>query len=411
MAQTDPITDHPPGAGMAALAGVRVLDFSHVFQGPVATQLLADYGADVIKVERPGAGDWSRSWGPFIDGVSMPFANLNRNKRSLAVDMKQEAGKRIVLQLAASADVLVHNFRGGTMEKLGLGYADLVAINPRLIYASSSGWGDTGPYVARRRGGHDLMARAEGGWFYQPDPETPPAPAGISIDYPAGLMLAQGILLALLARTQTGRGQQVTTDLLSVAFHAHAWSGAEALNRERIHQVDGVGATEAAIDKVFRTRDGWLELSPVFSDNALRDISRAMGLGDLSDDPRFGTPQDRLANRAAMNAILAEHFLADTTENWLARLEPQGVLCGKVRSFEEAADDPQVAANGMIVEMNHADAGPLRLLGTPLRLYATPPTYRIAPPKLGEHTRAILAELGYADAAVDALYHEHVIAG
>lgn len=397
------------GGSLAALAGIRVLDFSHVFQGPVATQLLADYGADVIKVERPGAGDWSRSWGPFIDGVSMPFANLNRNKRSIAVDMKQPAGKEIVLQLVQSADVLVHNFRGGTMEKLGLGYDDVQVMNPRLIYASSSGWGDTGPYVERRRGGHDLMARAEAGWFYQADPGTPPAPAGISIDYPAGLMLAQGILLALLARMQTGRGQQVTTDLLSVAFHAHAWSGAEALNRGRIHQVDGVGATEAAIDKVFRTQDGWLELSPVFSENSLRDISLAMGLGDLSDDPRFRTPQDRLANRNAMNAILAEHFLADTTENWIARLEPQGVLCGKIRSFDEAADDPQIAANGMIVEMEHASAGPLRLLGTPLRLGDTPPSYRIAPPELGEHTRAILGELGYGGEAIDTLLAKRVV--
>jgi crotonobetainyl-CoA:carnitine CoA-transferase CaiB-like acyl-CoA transferase len=177
-----------------------VLDFSHVFQGPVATQLLADYGADVIKVERPDMGDWSRAWGPFVDGVSMPFANLNRNKRSLTVNMKHPAGRQVVLDLVATADVLVHNFRAGVMEKLGLGYDDLQRLYPRLVYASSSGWGDAGPYVERGRGGHDLMARAEAGWFYQPDPATPPAPAGISVDYPAGLMLAQGILLALLAR-------------------------------------------------------------------------------------------------------------------------------------------------------------------------------------------------------------------
>ena len=149
----------------AALQGIRILDFSHVFQGPVATQLLADYGADVIKVERPGSGDWSRSWGPFIEGVSMPFAGLNRNKRSITVNTKDPAGKEIIFQLVKSADVLVHNFRGGVMEKLGLGYEDLKVINPRLIYAASSGWGDHGAYVERRRGGHDLMARAEDGWF------------------------------------------------------------------------------------------------------------------------------------------------------------------------------------------------------------------------------------------------------
>jgi crotonobetainyl-CoA:carnitine CoA-transferase CaiB-like acyl-CoA transferase len=388
-----------------------VLDFSHVFQGPVATQLLADYGADVIKVERPDMGDWSRAWGPFVDGVSMPFANLNRNKRSLTVNMKHPAGRQVVLDLVATADVLVHNFRAGVMEKLGLGYDDLQRLYPRLVYASSSGWGDAGPYVERGRGGHDLMARAEAGWFYQPDPATPPAPAGISVDYPAGLMLAQGILLALLARAQTGEGQRVTTDLLSVAFHAHAWTGAAALNEDRNLDPRGVGATEDAVDKAFRTRDGWIELSPVFSANALRDISVALGLGDLSTDPRFATSQGQLAHRAEMNALLAATFVTRTTDEWIALLEPQGVLCGKIRSFAEAADDPQIAANGMVVEIEHATAGRLRLLGTPLRLHATPPRHALPPADLGQHTRAVLEELGYSAAAIDELQAQGVVGG
>ncbi|MCK5174488.1 MAG: CoA transferase, partial [Planctomycetes bacterium] len=148
-----------------ALEGIRILDFSHVYQGPVGTQILADYGADVIKVERPGSGDWSRAWGPFVKDVSLPFANLNRNKRSITVDMKQEDGKEIIRKLVKSSDILVHNFRQGVMEKLGFGYDDLKEINPSLIYAASSGWGDTGPYAERGRAGHDMMARAEGGWF------------------------------------------------------------------------------------------------------------------------------------------------------------------------------------------------------------------------------------------------------
>lgn len=392
------MTDQP-----AALHGIRILDFSHVFQGPVATQLLADYGADVIKVERPGSGDWSRSWGPFVEDVSMPFANLNRNKRSLAINAKHPAGKEILLALVQQADVLVHNFRSGAMEKLGLGYADLKLVNPRLIYASSSGWGDDGPYVERGRGGHDLMALAETGWFYQPDPETPPAPAGISADYAAGLMLAQAILLALLARTQTGRGQQVTTDLLSVAFHAHAWHAAGDLNQQRLQPGDGVGSTEQAINKTFRTQDGWIEISPVFSDNALRDISVALGLGDLSQDPRFAEPADRIANKEAMNALLADRFREKSTDEWLAELEPQGVLCARVRSFAEAADDPQITANKMVVEMAHPTAGSLRLLGTPARLHGTPAQHRIAPAALGEHTREILSELGYSAEKIEQL--------
>jgi crotonobetainyl-CoA:carnitine CoA-transferase CaiB-like acyl-CoA transferase len=385
------------------LQGVRILDFSHVFQGPVATQLLADYGADVIKVERPDGGDWSRNWGPFVADVSMPFANLNRNKRSLTINAKHPTGKEILLKLVQAADVLVHNFRGGAMEKLGLGYEDLKHVNPRLIYATSSGWGDHGPYVDRGRGGHDLMALAETGWFYQADPETPPVPAGISADYAAGLMLAQAILLALFARTHTGRGQMVSTDLLSVAFHAKAWHAAGELNQQQLQKGEGVGATEAAINKSFQTKDGWIEISPVFSDNALRDISVALGLGDLSQDLRFIKPADRFANRAAMNAELGARFLAHTTDEWIATLEPQGVLCAKIRSFAEAAEDPQIAANNMVVEMTHPTAGPLRLLGTPARLHGTPPQYQRAPSALGEHTAEILAELGYTAGQIDAL--------
>lgn len=388
---------------IVALQGIRIVDFSHVFQGPVATQLLADYGADVIKVERPGGGDWSRSWGPFVGDVSMPFANLNRNKRSLTINAKDAQGKEVLLNLLKTADVLVHNFRGGAMEKLGLGYEDLKSINPRLIYASSSGWGDHGPYVERGRGGHDLMALAETGWFYQKDAESAPVPAGISADYAAGLMLAQAILLALLARTHTGEGQKVSTDLLSVAFHAKAWHAAGDLNQERLDAGAGVGATEAAIDKSFQTSDGWIEISPVFSDNALRDISVALGLGDLSLDPRFADPKDRVANKVAMNAALAARFRERTTDEWLATLEPQGVLCAKIRSFADAAEDPQIAANRMVVEMEHPDVGPLRLLGTPARLHSTPPQYQRPPSSLGEHTAEILSELGYTAEQIDAL--------
>jgi crotonobetainyl-CoA:carnitine CoA-transferase CaiB-like acyl-CoA transferase len=393
----------------SALSGIRVVDFSHVYQGPVGTQLLADYGADVIKIERPDAGDWSRRWGPFVHGVILPFAGLNRNKRSFAINAKSPRGREAIRALIATADVVVHNFRSGVMEKLGLGYEQLSAAYPRLIYASSGGWGDHGPSADRARGGHDLMARAEAGWFTQPDPAKPPFPAGISADYPAGLMLMQGILMALVARARTGQGQRVTTDLLSVAFHAHSWEGPAAMNAARVTEVSGVSANESIVDKSFATQDGYIEISPVFSDNAVRDISVAIGLGDLSQDPRFATHALQLENRRELNGLLAVRFREQSTEAWLAELEPKGVFCAKVNTLEEAVEDPQLNANGMVIEIEHAAAGKLRLPGTPVRLHGTPPVPRTFAPELGAHTVELLRELGYDETALAQLRAEGAI--
>ncbi|GAB5560047.1 MAG: CaiB/BaiF CoA-transferase family protein [Synoicihabitans sp.] len=403
MSSTDP--------NSAALAGLKILDFSHVYQGPVGTQILADYGADVIKVERPGKGDWSRAWGPFAQGVSLPFANLNRNKRSVAVNLKSPAGLGFVRRLVKEADVVVHNFRKGVMEKNGLGYEDVQAINPGIVYAWSSGWGDHGPYADSGRAGHDMMARAEAGWFVEMGEGRPPVPGGVSIDYCAGLNLMNAIMMALFQRERTGQGQFVSTDLLSVAFHAHAWEGAVELNAEKVDAPAAVGGTEAAILKAFLTADGAIEISPVFSDNALRDISTAMELGDLSDDPRFVTEALQIENQQALNEILADRFKAKTTHEWLVELEARGVLCARINSFAEAARDPQIAANDMIVDMKHRTAGHLKLLGTPVRLHATPPTLRRPPPDLGEHSNEVARELGYSVSEIEEMVSTGVLTG
>jgi len=398
------------GTERGALDGIRIVDFSHVFQGPVCTQLLADFGADVIKVERPDGGDWSRRWGPFIADISMPFVNLNRNKRGLALNLKEERGKKILLELIKTADVLVHNFRPGTMERLGLGYEEVEKLNPRLVYAYSSGWGDEGPYVERGRGGHDMMARASAGHFAPLGPDGLPMPAGISADYPAGLLLGQAILIALLARERTGRGQFVSTDLLSAAFHANAWSGAGPLNSARVEREGDIGAAEKAIRVSFATLDGYIEISPVFSPDALKDIAQAMELDHLLENPRFATADDRIANRDELNEILAERFLDRKTEEWIGLLEPKGVLCAEILTYEEAAADPQIEANEMVVEMEHPRAGTLRVLGTPIRLRGTPGDVRENPPDLGEHSAEILGELGYSGEQIAGLEEDGVIA-
>jgi crotonobetainyl-CoA:carnitine CoA-transferase CaiB-like acyl-CoA transferase len=324
--------------------------------------------------------------------------------------MKQDEGKAMILKLVERADILVHNFRQGVMEKLGFGYEDLKAVNPALVYATSSGWGDTGPYAERGRGGHDMMARAEAGWFTFYDEEKAPIPGGISIDYAAGLNLMVGILTALAHRLRTGEGQYVSTDLLSVAFHAHAWDAAAQLNREKIDRPAAVGGTEAAINKAFKTQDGFIEISPVFSDNALRDISTAMDLGDLSLRENFSTEDLQIANRIELNEILASEFLKKTTSQWMESLESQGVLCARINSFQEAAADPQIACNNMVVSMTDPEVGELKLLGTPVRLKGTPPQLKSFPPKLGQHNKAVALELGYTEDEISEFFEKGVLA-
>jgi crotonobetainyl-CoA:carnitine CoA-transferase CaiB-like acyl-CoA transferase len=388
------------GKSLKALGDIRIIDFSHVFQGPMGTQLLADFGADVVKIERPGGGDWSRHWGPYIDAVSLPYLSLNRNKRSITLDLKCEAGKQVLFQLVETADVLVHNFRPSVMEKLGLGYDELKDTYPKLIYACSTGWGDKGPDVERGRAGHDVMARASAGLFEPLGPNGLPIPVGISADYPAGLLLMIGILTALHAREKTGKGQLVTTDLLSAAFHANTWHSASELNRARITSHDGVGASEDAIRASFKTRDGYIEISPVFSDDALRDLSLALGLTDLSEDPRFVDKKTRPKHADQINAILDQRFLEKSTAEWISILEPQGILCAEVKTYAEAADNPQMQANNMVIEIAPQDHHPLRVLGTPIRLYGTPSSHRAPPPELGQHNTEVLKELGYTDAQI-----------
>lgn len=394
------------------LDGISVLDFTHVWQGPLSTQILGDFGANVIKVERPGRGDWTRGYGPYRNNESLVFAGLNRNKRSIVVDMSSAEGKEVVRKILEHVDVVVNNFRPGVEEKMGLDYDSVKKVNPSIIHAHSSGWGDEGPYVERRRGGHAKMAQATGGLFFFPENGSEPIPSGISIDYPTGLLLTIGIVMALYNRQKTGMGEKVTTDLLSAAVYNHVWKAGRILNSGNM--VDGdenLGATEMAIKNCWRTSDSFIEISPVFSDDFLRDLCYAMEIEDLSADERFSKPEYRLTNRDELNLILGDEFLKHTTSEWIAKLEPHKVLCAEIKTPEEALNDPQVIANGMVIEMVMNEKNRIKLLGNPVRLRNSPAEYKKFPPTHGENTIEVLLEVGFSQKEIELFLENKVVFG
>ncbi len=378
------------GATALPLDGVRVLDFTQVMMGPCCTQMLGDYGADVIKIERAGMGDLSRwSVGEDPDGGNNPvFASLNRNKRSLALDLKSEADRDVVRRLVETADVVVNNFRPGVMERMGFGYEELKRINPRIIWAMGSGYGRDGPYV--RKGGQDVLAQAMTGAMHRrAGPEIPLSiyPTALA-DYAAGMHLVQGILLALLQRERIGEGQEISVSLYNSML-------AMQMQEAAMHLMRGRDLNWAAMPLagVFETTDGAIVMVGAFKENPLREICRALDLDDLSADPRYANLEQQKAHRPELQAIFRETFAGGTTARWVERLEAVDILCAPVRSLEEALDDPQTAFNRMIVESEPSATGPVRLLGSPIEMSAAPFAIRHPPPRLGEHRDEVLAEL------------------
>jgi crotonobetainyl-CoA:carnitine CoA-transferase CaiB-like acyl-CoA transferase len=370
------------------LAGIRVIDFTQVMLGPCATQMLADFGADVIKVERPGAGDLSRSfYGETSEAAlnNAVFASLNRNKRSIEIDTKSSQGKEMVYDLVRHADVIVDNFRAGVMDRLGFGYDRLKAINPGIICASGTGFGATGPYA--HKGGQDVLAQAMSGVMdKRSDPSIPKSIYPTTLcDYTAGMHLVQGILAALLARAKSGQGQQVSVSLYDSMIAMQMQEAAQ-------WNVHGEVLNWAAmpLTGVFDTTDGALVVVGAFKANPLRDICTALGIDDLSPD--YPTLAIQRANKPYLQGVFREHFATNTTEHWLERLEGQDLLCAPVRSLDVALDDPQTAINGMLVEIDHPILGGITLVGSPVHLSDAPMTIRHVPPRLGEHTDEIIAE-------------------
>ncbi len=371
-----------------------MLDLTRVLSGPYCTMLLGDMGARVIKVEQPGRGDDTRRWGPpFVAGESSYFLSINRNKESVTLDFKHPDGRAALDALVARADVLVENFRPGTLARLGLDYASLAAAHPRLIYASISGYGQTGPRAAEP--GYDAVLQGEGGLMsLTGSAGGPPYRLGVAVvDIVAGMFAAQGILLALIARGQTGRGQQVDVAMLdSVAALLTYQAGIVFATGQSPGRMGNRHPSIAPYD-VFDAADGPLVLA-IGNDDQWQRFCRVAGLTALGRDERFTTNEMRVKHYTVLEAPIAAALRTRPRAAWTADLVAAGVPCGPVRPVDEVLADPQLAAREMLASLAHPVAGHVAMLGLPVKLSDTPGALRVAPPTLGQHTDAVLAEIG-----------------
>ncbi len=386
---------------MGALSHLRVLDLSRVLAAPWATQILGDLGAEVIKIEKPGEGDETRRFGPpFLTdkdgkrGDATYFLTANRNKKSLTVDMAQADGAALIKRLARRAHVVVENFKTGSLAKYGLDYESLKAENPALIYCSLTGFGHDGPY--RDKAGYDYVIQGMGGLMSvtgQQDgaPGAEPMKVGVAVsDLVTGLYTAIGILAAVIHQSRTGEGQSIDMALFDCQVAALANQATNYLAGGMVPERLGNAHPNIVPYQVFATADGHLILA-TSNDNQFRRFAAVAGLETVAADPRYSTNAERVANRQAVVDLLTPVFAQRTTAQWIADLEAANVPCGPINRIDDVFADPQAIARGLTMTMQHAAAGPLELVASPLRLSATPAEYRNAPPLLGEHTDEILS--------------------
>jgi crotonobetainyl-CoA:carnitine CoA-transferase CaiB-like acyl-CoA transferase len=389
---------------MGPLAGVKVIELAHVMAGPTCGLMLADMGADVIKLEKlPDGDDSRRSIPPVIQGEAAAYLMMNRNKRGIAVDLKHAQGREIGRRLLGSADVAIENFRKGTMERLGLGYDALREINPGLIYCEVSGFGRTGPYA--ERGGFDLIAQGMSGLMSitGEGPGRPPVKCGAPVtDITAGILAAMGVLAAYVHRLKTGQGQRVDASLFEAGIVHTYWQSAIAFATGIAPGPLGSAHPLSAPYQAFETADGWITIGAANQSNWLK-LTDALEASALKSDPRFASNETRMANLPALVAALAPLLKQRSSADWLKRFEAAGVPAGPVLDVAQMHADPQTRAREMVVEVPHSRVGKTRTVGAAVKFSATPSGVRRGAPVLGEHTREVLREYGYADAQIDAL--------
>lgn len=406
---------------MGALSHLRVLDLSRVLAGPWSGQILADLGADVIKVERPGSGDDTRAWGPpFLRDAAGEhtseaayYLSANRNKRSVTIDFTQAEGQRLVRELAAKSDIVIENFKVGGLAAYGLDYPSLKAINPRLIYCSITGFGQTGPYA--KRAGYDFMIQGLGGLMSltgrpEGDDGAGPVKVGVALtDILTGLYSTVAILAALAHREQHGAGQHVDMALLDVQVACLANQAMNYLTTDSAPKRLGNAHPNIVPYQDFPTADGDFILT-VGNDGQFRRFAEVAGQPQWADDPRFATNKQRVAHRAQLIPLIRQATVFKTTAEWVGQLEAAGVPCGPINDLAQVFQDPQVIERGLALHLPHALAGSVPQVASPIRLSDTPVEYRRAPPLLGEHTEAVMTELLGLDAdAIARLRHAGVV--
>jgi len=391
------------------MSGVKVLELAQIMAGPICGAMLADLGADVIKVEKFAGGDDARRFGEGKAGlVPPPFAMVNRNKRGMAVDLKHPEARDLLYHMVEQSDVIIENYRMGAMEKLGLGYQDLIRINPKLIYCSLSGYGRTGPMA--ENGGFDLVAQGYVGLMsVTGEVGGPPLKPGNSVgDINAGILGAMGVMGAYIHRLKTGEGQFVESSIFEASLQQMYWFAAMYFATGESPGPNGSAHPLAAPYQAFKASDKWITIGGANQSN-WESIAVVLGHPEWKADPRFASNDKRKANEAALVALISAVLVENTSDYWIDKLESAGVPAGPINNVAEALRHPQTLARDMLVELEHPLAGPMRALGFPIKFSRSPAAITRPAPLLGEHSREILSEFGYSAASIDALIEQKIV--